>query len=218
MKALPITGSVRVLGNSSNNNRASSTEIMRDKSIVVAPGKVIRKKKAIRGCKRTAAERLDELYQSKVENMLNIRLKKQLISDGNRFAILGDEIKLRSEIILGHKLNRRDSTTGMYMLVSLHSLLDLGFLVYDILLRFLCSWSFACIYTYVYTPAVTIVFEPTFYLFLGRTILHEACASGHFHIVRFLINEHHGNKRNPALNVNLPTMLGRSSPLHLGNY
>lgn len=42
----------------------------------------------------------------------------------------------------------------------------------------------------------------------GRTVLHEAIAYGHFHIVRMLCNNH-------PVDVSVPTMLGRASPLHL---
>jgi hypothetical protein len=44
----------------------------------------------------------------------------------------------------------------------------------------------------------------------GRTILHEAAAAGHFHIVRFLCNEF-----GSELNIDHPTKLGGSTALHL---
>lgn len=42
----------------------------------------------------------------------------------------------------------------------------------------------------------------------GRNVLHEACANGHYPIVRMLLLEH-------AVEVNLPTILGESTALHL---
>lgn len=42
----------------------------------------------------------------------------------------------------------------------------------------------------------------------GRTVLHDAIAYGHFHIVRMLCHNH-------PVDLSIPTLLGRASPLHM---
>ena len=44
------------------------------------------------------------------------RLEKMEISDANKYAILGDELRLRREIEFGHRIDERDTTSGRTIL------------------------------------------------------------------------------------------------------
>ncbi len=84
---------------------------------------------------------------------LQKRLKFMAISDANRYAVMGDELLLRQELILGHPVDRRDS-------------------------------------------------------FNGRAVIHEAASSGHSHLIHTICHTFKAK-------VNLPTMLGATTALHL---
>lgn len=84
---------------------------------------------------------------------LQKRLKCIAISDANRYAVMGDELLLRQELILGHPVDKRDS-------------------------------------------------------FNGRAVIHEAASSGHSHLIHTICHTFKAK-------VNLPTMLGATTALHL---
>ena len=44
------------------------------------------------------------------------RLEKMELSDANKYAILGDELRLRREIEFGHHIDERDTTSGRTIL------------------------------------------------------------------------------------------------------
>ena len=44
------------------------------------------------------------------------RLDKMDISDANKYAILGDELRLRREIEFGHRIDERDTISGRTIL------------------------------------------------------------------------------------------------------
>ena len=59
---------------------------------------------------------LAKLFSQKRATMLVNRLDKIAICDANKYAILGDEIRLRREIEYGHNINDRDLSTGRTVL------------------------------------------------------------------------------------------------------
>ena len=97
--------------------------------------------------------KLESLVVDKQDEYLRRRLKSSPMTAANRFAIIGDEMQLRQELILGHPVDKRDP-------------------------------------------------------FAGRTVLCDAAASGHGHIVLMLCSEYKAK-------VNVTTMLGESTALHI---
>lgn len=43
-------------------------------------------------------------------------MEKMELSDANKYAILGDELRLRREIEFGHRIDERDTTSGRTIL------------------------------------------------------------------------------------------------------
>lgn len=97
--------------------------------------------------------KLEQYILSQQAAYLLKRVKLSSISAANRYAIMGEELLLRNELLLGHPVNQRDFVNG-------------------------------------------------------RTILHDAAACGHAHLIHLICHAYKAN-------MNTPTMLGSTSALHL---
>lgn len=97
--------------------------------------------------------KIEDFVKSEKGEYIKNRLSNLGTSNANRYAILGDEFKLRKELESGFPVNSRDRITG-------------------------------------------------------RTLLHEATGSGHFHIVKILCSDF-------GANVNCTSMLGSATALHI---
>jgi ankyrin repeat protein len=99
------------------------------------------------------ADKMEGLFAQRRAKMLAHRLETMPLANATKYAIVGDELMLKYELMSGYDSNSRDPVTG-------------------------------------------------------RTLLHEACANGHYSIVRMLLLEYN-------VDANKHTILGESTALHL---